>query len=125
MKFKAEGFSGEQLAKRIFFLAYEACGGPRGMRVFQADVNEEMVWNNVRGQGDYPMSFDRPGHPYGDYVFGRMMKLGFAVYSDSVEMLDDHIPLEDYQSWCVKYPTSEDLAKAAIESLCKSSAVAR
>jgi hypothetical protein len=125
MKFKVEGFSGEQLAKRIFFLAYEACGRASGMGVLQErrSVTEEMVWNNVRGQGDYPMSFDRPGHPYGDYVFGRMMKLFITVTAD-VDLPDTE-PRADYQSWCVKYPSYEALATAAVESLRKSPAVAR
>jgi hypothetical protein len=42
-----------RLAKRMMFLAYEACGGPMGMGIFQArsNVTEEQVWINASNSG--------------------------------------------------------------------------
>ena len=69
----------EAAVKRAFWLAWQACGGPLGMGVFQdhPDATEDDVWQNVGCQADYPGSTreSRPGEAYGDYVFGRMMKL--------------------------------------------------
>jgi hypothetical protein len=86
------------------------------------------VWLNLhngpRG-GDYPTGKglsvsdpNRPGKVYGDYVYGRMLKVGFAWGAVSVTILDG-TPRADYQSWCGKYPTYQNLVEAAIESLKK------
>lgn len=52
----SEKFTGEQIAKRFFFLAYNAAGPAGGMGVFQArrNVTEDDVWKNVNTAGDYP-----------------------------------------------------------------------
>ena len=52
------GVSADQtvaIVKRAMFLAYQACGGPLGMGVFQdrGAVTEEQVWKNVCTNGDY------------------------------------------------------------------------
>ena len=112
------------LAKRAFWLAYEAAGGPAGMGWLQAidDANEELVWNNVMSAGDYPgppqFSTDREGvhRIHGDYIFGRMVKLYIGVGKDGIHYRD--APLSpDYEAWCVTYPTIKDLLDAAEASL--------
>ena len=114
----------EAVAKRAFFLAYEACGGARGMGLLQAvqGAAEDDVWRNVRSAGDYGagaeklMRASEPGRAYGDYVFGRMMKLSIEFDGQAVTVRDD-VPRSDYQSWCRKYRTYAELVRAAIESL--------
>lgn len=112
-----------ELVRRAFFLAYNACGGAMGMGVFQTrdGVTEDHVWQNVLNRGDYPggaHSSDRPEHPYGDYVFGRMMKLS-AEFNEAkgTVTISDSKPRHDYQSWCGKYPTYESLFVAAATEL--------
>lgn len=111
------------LAKRVFWLAYQASGGPSGMGIFQARNNatEEDVWDNVCTAGDYPHGQNVPGfiepkRPYADYVFGRMMKVGLTLTEDSVE-IQDRLATHDYQSWARKYPYFSDLLIAAVDSL--------
>ncbi len=114
----------EAIVKRMFWLAYQACGRAAGMGVWQArsDATEEAVWQNVRLAADYGPGADRimrsnePGEAYGDYVFGRMMKLGVKWTEHEVELRDTE-PRADYQSWCRVYPTYDKLAIAALESL--------
>jgi hypothetical protein len=83
-------------------------------------ATEEKVWNNVVSHGDYPggaeICRDKPGTAYGDYVFGRMMKLSINWTKDAVEVRDSE-PRRDYQSWCGVYPTYADLIEAAVKSL--------
>jgi hypothetical protein len=111
-----------ELVRRAFFLAYNACGGAMGMGVFQArdGVTEEHVWQNVLTRGDYGGTFgnDRPERPYGDYVFGRMMKLS-AEFNEAngTVTISDSKPRYDYQSWCGKYPTYQSLFVAAATEL--------
>lgn len=108
------------LARRAFFLAYIACGGPLGWGILQAreGVTEDQVWRNVVTNGDYAYQ-PRPNsdvNAYGDYVFGRMMKLSIKVETDGVTFPDAK-PRSDYQAWCVEYPTYEALIEAARASL--------
>lgn len=111
-----------ELVRRAFFLAYNACGAAGGMGIFQArnNVTEEHVWKNVLTRGDYggPFLSDRPERPYGDYVFGRMMKLGceFNEKEGTVD-INDSAPRWDYQSWCSTYKTYEALFVAAATEL--------
>ena len=90
------------LAKRAFFLAYEAAGGPQGMGMLsaRANVTEEDVYANVVGNGDYTMQPEREPERkmYGDYVFGRMLKLSIEVKDDGVET-PEYEPRRDYQGW--------------------------
>lgn len=115
----------EQVVRRAFWLAWQACGGTAGMGFFQdrPGADEESVWKNVRSAGDYGRGGmitnpDKPGEAYGDYVFGRMMKLGLKWDADGVECRDD-IPRIDYQEWCHKYPSFAVLVNAAIADLGK------
>lgn len=107
----------EILAKRMFWLAYQA-SSPLGMGFLQArsNVTEEDVWRNVNISGDYAYHNDQPGKPYGDYVFGRMMKVGCEVGVDYVQCRDGEAAW-DYQSWAGTYPMFEALLQAAVASL--------
>ncbi len=107
------------VAKHAFYLAWQACGVPVGMGRLQdrPAATEDDVWGNVTAAGDYASGTDyKPREPYGDYVFGRMMKLGILVETDAVEVRN-HAPALDYQAWCGVYPTYDALIEAAIASL--------
>ncbi len=110
----------EQIAKRMFWLAWQACGGPIGMGALQdrQGVTEDDVWVNVMSAGDYPGSHTprKDLNPYGDYVFGRMMKLGLAIDGNKI-ILPKQTPQQDYQAWCGKYPTYQKLHEAAVSDL--------
>lgn len=99
----------ERVAKRAFFLAYQA-SPVVGMGHLQKreGVTEEDVWSEVA----------HATSPYGDYVFGRMMKVGMNLDPDGIEVRDIE-PRADYQGWCHAYPTYKDLIEAAIEDLAK------
>lgn len=114
--------SGKDVAKRIFFLAYQA-SQVFGMGMLQArpNVTEENVWDNVNTAGDYPCDLSNEKSPTqvtlrADYVFGRMMKLD-VTYTDKTITLSDSPPRPDYQSWCRTYHTTEALLVEAIKSL--------
>ena len=108
------------LAKEMFWLAWNACGGPSGMGWLQdaPSATRDDIWNNIVGAGDYPGQFrSQPDiRPYADYVFGRMMKFGVEIEEDGVSFRDTELR-SDYQAWCRVYKTMEDLANAAQESL--------
>lgn len=110
--------TGELVAKRILFLAYEA-SSPMGMGFlhYKPDgVSEDQLWQEQRG-GFRPCNVGGQDI-YADYAHGRMMKLwGFSFTADSVTFDDERVPQSDYQSWCGRYPTNEALVTAAIESL--------
>jgi len=111
--------TGEQIAKRYFFLAYEASNiGGLGIIRGRSDINEDDIWNNVLQSGDYPKGShnNNINEPYGDYVFGRMMKVGCKILENGIEVRDGLGRL-DFQSWASKYPTFKDLAVAAVSSL--------
>ncbi len=111
----------EQVVQEAFWLAWKACGGSLGMGRFQdrPGATKEDVWANVSESGDYPykVNDNKPGKVYGDYVFGRMMKLGLEWDETGVTVRDD-APRPDYQAWCRKYPTYEDLVLAAATEPC-------
>lgn len=127
MKIKIIGITGQQFAKRAFFLLWQACGGPQGMGFFKdrPSATEDDVFNNVANCGDYPggNQFGRNevneaagrGDLYGDYVFGRMMKFGMSWHGDVVN-IEDGPYQRDYQDWSGKYPTAKSIADATIES---------
>lgn len=113
----------EAVVKRAFFLAWQACGGPLGMGFLQDPgraVTEDDVWGQAYGKRDYPdgntLAPNKPGDVYGDYVFGRMMKLSLKWDAEGVEFRDGS-PRPDYQAWCGDYPTYPALIQAAIDTL--------
>lgn len=113
------GFTARQVAERAFWLAWQACGSPMGMGILRDrdGVTESDVAKNVKSNGDYPCNpNEEPGRLYGDYVFGRMMKLAIRFDATTVTSRSD-APRSDYQSWCVKYPTYQSLLDAAVASL--------
>lgn len=126
MKLTMKDLSPELVVKRAMWLAYQA-SRPVGAGYLQVrdGMTEADVWSNLYDGpmgGDYPArsgSFadpNRPGKVYGDYVYGRMMKVGFKWDSDSITVQDEE-PRRDYQGWCWKYPTYLALIQAAVESL--------
>lgn len=119
---KIECRNPEQVVKRMFWLAWQACGGPFNMGFLQdkPDADEEAVWSQTLNRGDYPSGNasgqNKIGDAYGDYVFGRMMKLS-VKWDDASVNVRDGVPRHDYQAWCVRYPTYASLVQAAIASL--------
>jgi len=114
-----ESMKAEEVVKRMFWLAWQACGGPLGTGVLQDNpgANEDTIWEQVLTQGDYPgRSHLKKGEVYGDYVFGRMIKL-MVRYTDTEIELDGHEPRSDYQAWCVKFPSYKLLFDAAVEAV--------
>lgn len=113
----------EAVAKEALWLAWQACGGPYGMGVFQDQpgATKEQVVANAMIRGDYPaasINRNKPGELYADYVFGRMVKLIIRWDVNGIEV-NDNPPRRDYQSWCHEYQTYEILILAAIESIKK------
>lgn len=108
-----------ETAKEAFWLAYKAAGGARGMGAFQArgDATREDVFENVQAEGDYPGEPRASGNElYGDYVFGRMLKLRLAVADEGVEVPTTDVR-PDYQSWSREYSSYEALVEAAAENV--------
>jgi len=127
-KFKSTGELNDTL-RRIFFLAWQNCGGPLGMGFLQdrPGATENDVWNNVQKRGDYPdlasisavKQKDGKGSIHADYVFGRMMKLNvdFNFNDLTITMRDDE-PRPDYQGWAKRtIKTYDDLALNALTGL--------
>ena len=114
----------EAVVKEMYWLAWQACGGPVGMGVLQENpgADRDAVWGNVRSRGDYPgLAMSGPGMAVGDYVFGRMMKLRLGYGGDWID-LPDRTPTRDYQSWCGEYPTYEALYDAARQGVAQETA---
>lgn len=103
----------EALAKRMFFLAYEA-SRVVGMGFLQArqNVTEDQVFGALWKQSHREL----PINYCGDYIFGRMVKLNIEVWEDFIDIPDDN-PRMDYQSWAFLYATYQDLATEAAVSL--------
>ena len=109
------------LVKRIYWLAWQACGGTIGSGFLQDNpiATEDQVWQNVCTYGDYASNpRSRPGDVYGDYVFGRMMKLGVEFdESKKTVTIPDRETAIDYQAWSGRFPTYESLLEAAVKDL--------
>lgn len=126
MKIRLETTDPEAFVKRAYKLAYDACGGPFGMGILQArgQAGEEDVFRNVISNADYPRSGESVRHAerakngdfYGDYVFGRMMKLGMRIREGVVEIWDGNWDRE-YNAFIGEYPNGEALTKATLISL--------
>ena len=109
----------KEVVEEAFWLAYLGCGGPVGMGVFQDrdGITKEMVIENVKTAGDYPgTAHNEEGLMYGDYVFGRMMKLCLRFDATGINLPRSE-PTPSYQSWCHTYPTYQELILAAIHRL--------
>jgi len=124
VKIETKGIPGYEVAKKMLWLAWRACGGPVGMGALQDRPNatEEDVWNSMECAGDYGgFSGKQPGlrEVRADYVFGRMMKLYFT-YGEAMDAenawvdVPDETPRPDYQSWFARFSTYETLVHAAI-----------
>ncbi len=125
MQIKVDADHVEDVVKRMFWLGWQACGGPLGLGFLQntPGADEGQVWDNVASHGDYPGTIgalsddDGKKSVKGDYVFGRMMKLSVSWSPDGTIVVSDNAPRADYQAWCREYETCEALCNAAIESL--------
>lgn len=119
MKIKVPTDKVQEVVKQFFWIAYCACGGTSGLGFLKerSGVTPEQVLQNVMSDGDYPGGgfLTNPKHPYGDYVFGRMMKTGIKIEGDILEIRDDK-PRRDYQGWCRVYDSYEALLKAACQN---------
>jgi hypothetical protein len=124
MRIKLETIDPWAFVKRAYKLAYDACGGTSGYGIFQARdrVTEDDVFKNVSCAGDYPggnrqaEERAKDGEFYGDYVFGRMVKLGMRI-KDGVVEIRDYRWRPDYNAFVGKYPDGEALTKATLLSL--------
>jgi hypothetical protein len=112
------GATGEQLAKRMVKLAWDA-SRVFGWGAFQdrgPGMTEAQLWERgCDNNGPHTAKGDL-GTVYADYLFGRMMKLLFTYGPDYVEARPQSWRA-DYQSFCHRYPHFPALAKAAAESL--------
>jgi hypothetical protein len=122
MKVKVHG-DVESFAKRMLYLAWNACGGTFGLGFLQDNpaASEDEVWNNTVNTGDYPfrsavISNAKKNEVSADYVFGRMMKLYFIMTEDGIEIHNNEWRA-DYQSFCRTYPNAAALVDAAAKSL--------
>ena len=111
----------EKFLSRLFFLAWQGCGGPIGMGIFQnrPSATEAEVFRNVLTSGDYPsgaFARNQDGGVYGDYVFGRMMKFGANVSGEIISFTDSPFRA-DYQGFARKYPNVKCLIDATALSL--------
>ena len=106
-----------EFVKRMFFLLWQACGGPSGMGVFQdtPEATEDEVFENVKTAGDYPAKWTKK--LYGDYVFGRMMKWGCDIRKDGKIEIKDREYSSDYQGFSKVYGDNKAIVNAAAKSL--------
>lgn len=121
VKIKLKNCTGEQFARRAFFLLYQACGRESGMGFFQARhaATEDDVFQNVGVAGDYAGAKDRKpekGRAYADYVFGRMIKWGCKWSTDTFETHDKKFDPE-YQGFAHKLCDDQAIITAVAESL--------
>ena len=107
------------LAKRAYWLAFQACDRVIGMGVLQdrKNITEDDVWARITGGGHDNWEENVPlSSLYADYIFGRMMKCSISVHNDYVAFPGPE-PTLNYQGWCPVYPTYQSLVKAATASL--------
>lgn len=109
------------VAKRFFWLAWKAAGGPFGSGYLQNNpcATEEEVFTNVISSGDYPgkpIHNSSEGGLRADYVFGRMLKVGFHWDGNAMEVLDKNAQPE-YQAWAHTYESPAALLDAAIREI--------
>ncbi len=102
-----------EVVKESFWLAWKACGDPLGMGVYQDRPNatKDDIWAQT-----FPDYHGSQTEAYGDYVFGRMMKLSLKWDDTSIDIGNLGTNIE-YQSWARVYPTYETLVLAAESSL--------
>ena len=106
------------IVRRMFWLAWNACGSPQGMGVLQDNpiATEEGVWDNVCNCGDYPGPPQNTDGYSGDYVFGRMVKLFVRVEGNTIT-LHDTKPNPSYQGWAHAFETYGQLLTRALYEL--------
>lgn len=65
-------------------------------------------------------AMDEDGNIFIDYFHGRMVKLDLIVDCKSIDggyILPSTDPHPEYQSWCKKYPTYQDLVESVLNSI--------
>jgi hypothetical protein len=98
----------EAVAKRMLYLAWQAAKVVgAGVMQDRPAATEDEVWSTQN-----PLN----GGVDADYLFGRMMKIGFDYDIEMIAIIESE-QRSDYQSWCTAYPTYMDLLKAAVESV--------
>lgn len=114
----------QDVAKRMLFLAWKACGRSFGMGFLQdrgPDQTEDQVWQSAVNRDDYQgIGRRQDNRVYADYVQGRMMKLGLSWGEVGVTCFDGDSKLPwslDYQGFAGTFPNFEALARAACEEL--------
>lgn len=108
MKLKAAFEDMPLIVDQMFWLAYQA-SQVIGMGHLQARNQTTKV--EVLAE----LSLPSPGYKYADYIFGRMMKMYVLLTDgDTRAEVPDAVPMYDYQSWCFRYPTYEDLFHTAL-----------
>lgn len=101
----------EEIVKLAFWLAFQA-SHPMGLGFLQSEAaavaTEDDVWDKVSKQesSDGSLRFSA------DYIYGRMMKMNLCIRDGEITF-PSHKISPDYESWCLKYATYEDLLKAA------------
>ena len=106
-----------EIAKEAIWLAWNAVGGPAGSGFLRDNpaAQKEEVWKQAYEMGDYSgRGSMEKSYVNADYVFGRMLKLRFHIKGDTLQ-LPDNAPQRDYQGWCHKFKSYEDLFHAAEE----------
>ena len=121
-----QGKNAKNLVSRALYLAYLACNKPFGMGFFQAarlqgrTPTEAEVFRCITGQEDYQGWDASNTRLYADYVFGRMMKIGFTLLPDNEigcnRDLDERLNPE-YQGFSHKFPTTRALLDQAAKEL--------
>lgn len=115
---------GPSVAKRMLYLAWQACGRPLGMGVLQdrgPNQTEDQVWKSAVGRDDY-QGFGKKDNQevFADYVQGRMMKISLRWDDASVTCRSGgsaHPWDQDYQGFSGSYPDFQSLVIAACREL--------
>lgn len=107
-----------EFLSRLLFLAYES-SSVFGMGKIQArpGMDEKMVFSNIIRSGDYPGRVVQQGTINADYVFGKMMKISIRLHGENVFEFLGGEPRSDYQSWCTRYKTYENLVQVTSSDL--------
>lgn len=110
------------LIATALLLAYNECGGTTGLGMLQArsNVTVENIVNDCRASDcNYPVEDRGMKEIYGDYIYGRMCKVGYKFdEATGVIAISDNPPRADYQGWTNKtYPTYRSLIDAAARQL--------
>lgn len=119
MEIRVSADKTKAVVEEAFWLAWQACNGTTGMGFLRDNpaAKKEAVLRNIAIADDYfgLVPSNKPGEMSCDYVFGRMMKMHVKFDEKTgVITVDDGKVSCGSHSWGRKYPTYEDVIKAAI-----------